>query len=96
LQILTEQQNSKEHTPPAVPITWSRVTGDDDLMSSLHTGETRMLRKEKKAQKEASPRQNEPNKKETKKKKQNQKTKKKHDVGVKLDKDGFPTYDQCP
>jgi hypothetical protein len=61
-------------------------------MSGLRTGQTRMLRKEKKAQKEASPPQKESKKKEPKKKKQNQKKKK--DDGVKLDKDDFPIYDQ--
>jgi hypothetical protein len=79
LQISTDQQNSKEHTPPIVHITWSRVADDDDFMSGLHTNQTRMLRKEKKAQ--ASPPLKEP-----KKMKQNQKKKK--DAGVKLDKDG--------
>jgi hypothetical protein len=92
LQILTEQQVSNEHTPPAARITRSRVTNDDDSRSGLHTGETRKLRMEKKVQKEASP----PQKmlqKELKKKKQNQSKKKKQDDGAKLDKDGFPIYD---
>jgi hypothetical protein len=40
------------------------------------------------------PPQKESKKKEPKKKKQNQKKKKKDDDGVKLDKDGFPIYDQ--
>jgi hypothetical protein len=43
------------HTPPAVHITQSRVIGEDDLRSGLHTGETRKVRMEKKVQKEASP-----------------------------------------
>jgi hypothetical protein len=62
-------------------------------MFSLHISGTRMLWNEKKVQKETGPPQKEP-----KKKKQNQKKKmmkkKKQDGGVKLDKDGFPIYDQ--
>jgi hypothetical protein len=92
LQISIEQQVSKEHTPPAARITRSRVTGDDDLRSGLHIGETRKLRMEKKVQKEASPPQKIPQK-EPKKKKQNQRKKKKQDAGAKLDKDGFPIHD---
>jgi hypothetical protein len=91
LQISTEQQVSKEHTPLAARITRSRVTGDDDLRSGLRTGETRKLRMEKKVQKEANPPQKMPQKEP--KKKQNQRKKKKQDVGAKLDKDGFPIYD---
>jgi hypothetical protein len=49
-------------------------------MSGLCIGQTRILRKEKNVQKEASPPQKEP--------------KKKQDAGVKLDKDGFSIYDQ--
>jgi hypothetical protein len=85
LHISTDQQDSKEHTPPTVHITWCRVAGDDDLMSGLYTDQTKMLRKEEKAH--ASPPQ-----KESKKRKKNQKKKK--DVGVKLDKDDFPIYEQ--
>jgi regulator of replication initiation timing len=92
LQISTKQQVSKEHTPPTARITRSRVTGDDDLRSGLHTGETRKLRIEKKVQKEVSPPQKMPQK-EPKKKKQNQRKKKKQDASAKLDKDGFPIYD---
>jgi hypothetical protein len=92
LQISTEQQVSKEHTPPAACITQSRITGDDDLRSGLRTGETRKLRMAKKVQKVASPPQKMPQK-EPKKKKQNQRKKKKQDAGAKLDKDGFPIYD---
>jgi hypothetical protein len=47
---------------------------------------------EKKVQMEASPPQK-MSQKELKKKKQNQRKKKEQDVGVKLDKDGFPIYD---
>jgi hypothetical protein len=71
LQTSTKQQDSKEHTPPTIHITRYRVTGDDDLMSGLRTVETRMLRKEKKMQKEAIPSQKEPKKEVPKKKKQN-------------------------
>jgi hypothetical protein len=92
LQISTKQQVSKEHTPPTARITRSRVTGDDDLRSGLHTGETRKLRMEKKVQKEVSPPQKMPQK-EPKKKKQNQRKKKKQDASAKLDKDDFPIYD---
>jgi hypothetical protein len=91
LQISIEQQDSKEHTPPAVHINRSRVVGADDLRSVLRNGETRNLRKEKKVQREAIPPQKK-SQKEPKKKKQNQK-KMKQDAGVKLDKDGFPIYD---
>jgi hypothetical protein len=49
-----EQQASKEYTPPTVHLIRSRVDGDDDLTSGLLTGETRILRKEKKVQKEPS------------------------------------------
>jgi hypothetical protein len=57
LQISIEQQVSKEHTPPAVRMTRSKVTGDDDLRFGLCTSETRKLRIEKKVQKEVSPSQ---------------------------------------
>jgi regulator of replication initiation timing len=93
LYISTEQQVSKEHTPLAVRITRSRVTCDDDLRSSLCTGEARKLRMERKVQKEVSPPQKMSHKESKKKKEQNQRKKKKQDAGVKLDKDGFPIYD---
>jgi regulator of replication initiation timing len=94
LHISIEQQVSKEHTPPLVHMTRSRVTGDDDLRSDLRTAETRKLRMEKKVQKEVSPPQK-MSQNVLRKKKQNQKKKKKkHDAGVQLDKNGFPIYDE--
>jgi hypothetical protein len=48
LQTSTQQQSSKEYTPPAVCHTRSRVASDNDLRSKLCTGETRSLTNEKK------------------------------------------------
>jgi hypothetical protein len=94
LQTSTEQQASKEYTPLEVRHTRSRVAGDDDLRSGLHTSETRTLRKEK-VQKESNPPPKKLEKEPKKKKeKQNPQKKKKKGVDVKLDKDGLPIYDQ--
>jgi hypothetical protein len=61
------------------------------LRSVLHIDETRNLRKEK-VQKELSPTPKKLEKELKKKKKQN--PRKKEEADVKLDKDGFPIYDQ--